>query len=140
MAATNPTIKGAATPVSARQEVEASHPHLTRLPIDPASPRKLWLYAHVICFFAFFVAISCVLSVQHKNLISRLFLDKGECMVDGDCAPAAHRRAWRMVRHEEYSQVQNRCTFGSLEALGSNNQPGKADKFELRLNQKDGQD
>ena len=33
---TNPTMKGAATPVSARQE-EAAHPHLTRLPIDSAS-------------------------------------------------------------------------------------------------------
>ena len=36
MKATNPTMKGAATPVSIRQ-VEAAHPHLIRLPIDSAS-------------------------------------------------------------------------------------------------------
>ena len=36
MKATNITMKGAAIPVSIRQ-VEAAHPHLTRLPIDSAS-------------------------------------------------------------------------------------------------------
>ena len=40
MTVTTPKIKGAAIPVSIRQ-VEAAHPHLTRLPIDSAPRVRL---------------------------------------------------------------------------------------------------